>query len=414
MLFVLCSWLFADWNLFSGESRQVPARGALWIENRKVLEGEDQGAHFVLKAKSPGKTLLRNGSEVTEVWVLSNLQRHTHQLLRNSLRETRGLWQKIFAGKIEVHGRLVRWQDWKSLAETCESSDCEYVFRARMTPDQQEKVSEFLYQQIREKAFPPIQLNKTGETFSVLTPNGIPTPGLEKFLKNYGLSLQTSPHSLEVKPLVRVQITVSEIRKGAARQLGFDWPTQISAQIFPRVGESEDQGVLTLKALEESGSATILAKPTLLCRSGETADFLAGGEIPIRILNFKTHDVVWKKYGIQLKLKPKADSAGKMSVDLDTEISTPDFSNSVDGIPSLQVHRVHSHFDLLQARTVILSGLLRQDLSQSAKGLPLLQKIPVLGQLFSSQNYLDKTSELVIWVRPEVVRPEQMPEVQTP
>ncbi|RYZ78230.1 MAG: type II and III secretion system protein, partial [Proteobacteria bacterium] len=159
------------------------------------------------------------------------------------------------------------------------------------------------------------------------------------------------------------------------------------------------------------GKGRILASPTLLCRSGKEAEFLAGGEFPIRMMNLRMQDVVWKKYGVQMKVRPKADSSGRMSIALDIEVSTIDGSRGVDGIPAMLTNRMSSHFDLSKPQTIALSGLIKNEESNRQAGLPLLSRIPVLGALFSSRDFQENRSELIIFVRPSIVKENSGPTI---
>jgi pilus assembly protein CpaC len=186
-------------------------------------------------------------------------------------------------------------------------------------------------------------------------------------------------------------------------QYGLKWPDTYSARILPQGLERTEDLIFNGKALEESGHGKILASPNIICRSGKEAEFLAGGEFPIKILNYKVQDIVWKRYGILLRVKPKADSAGRISLSIETEISTIDKSTAVDGVPGLLTNRVSSHFDLTQPRTIALSGLIKNEDGTSSAGIPYLSRVPILGPLFSSKDFQEKRTELVIFVRPSIL-----------
>jgi len=116
-------------------------------------------------------------------------------------------------------------------------------------------------------------------------------------------------------------------------------------------------------------------------------------------------DVVWKKYGIIMKVKPRADFSGKMSISIETEVSSIDPSTVGEGVPALFTNKIQSHFDLNESRVIALSGLIKNEQSESSKGLPGLSRIPILGALFSSKDFRDNRTELVVFVRPEVLSP---------
>ena len=93
-----------------------------------------------------------------------------------------------------------------------------------------------------------------------------------------------------------------------------------------------------------------------------------------------------------------------MSLSIDTEITTLDPGMAVDNIPGLLTNRVSSHFDLTRPQTIALSGLLKSEDGESSSGLPFLSRLPVLGALFSSKDFREHRSELVIFVRPMILQ----------
>jgi pilus assembly protein CpaC len=193
---------------------------------------------------------------------------------------------------------------------------------------------------------------------------------------------------------------VIEVRKSFLRNLGIQWPE--AASISLNNNSSTEELWTNIHGFETNGDASLLASPNILCKSHEEAEFVAGGEFPIKIINGKLHDVIWKKYGILVKFKPIADFSGHMNIEMESEISQIDGSITVDGIPGLTTHKIKSEFDLFDSQTILLSGLIRSDQSKSAEGIPFLKDIPILGNLFKSQLFKNNESELIVLVRPEI------------
>ena len=222
-------------------------------------------------------------------------------------------------------------------------------------------------------------------------------------LHSFGIVVNKSKDNIDISPLIKVQITVAEVRKGSLLSYGVDWPNSYSAQILPKVFGGEDAQSINFRFLESQGLAKVLASPNILCRSGKEANFLAGGEIPIKIINYKTQDVIWKQYGIVLKVQPRADLSGKMSIALESEVSSLDDAHAVDGVPGILTNKIQSTFDLSETRTIALSGLIKSEQSHKSQGLPGLSHIPILGDLFASKDFQENRTELVVFVRPEIV-----------
>ena len=113
--------------------------------------------------------------------------------------------------------------------------------------------------------------------------------------------------------------------------------------------------------------------------------------------------MIWKTYGIQLKVLPTVDIHGKLSMQLTTEVSTIDESQKVDGLPGFLTNRIQNQFHLKQTEAIVISGLIREDSGKSKEGLPFLQHIPILGALFSSEEYKNQKTELVVIVKPKII-----------
>ena len=162
----------------------------------------------------------------------------------------------------------------------------------------------------------------------------------------------------------------------------------------------------------ESQIGKVIANPKLLCRSGESAHFLAGGEIPIKLVGFKTSEVQWKKYGVILDITPLADIQRGISTKLVTEVSLLDEAHKIEGIPGLLTNRIETHFDIRGEKTIALSGLIKNEIGRGSQDTPLLSAIPLLGELFKSKEYKENKTELIIFVTPRVISPENPPPVE--
>lgn len=151
-----------------------------------------------------------------------------------------------------------------------------------------------------------------------------------------------------------------------------------------------------------SGDAVILASPRLVARSGGEADFLAGGEIPIEIVTPTSAAVEFKEFGILLNIQPEVDLEGNIMATVETEISAVDNSVTVGGVPGFLTRRTSADISMRSGETLVLSGLINQEISEDMQGLKGLSSLPILGRLFRSESFRDNKTELVIFVSPEV------------
>lgn len=165
-----------------------------------------------------------------------------------------------------------------------------------------------------------------------------------------------------------------------------------------------------LDLLGQEGLASVLAEPTLTAISGQTASFLAGGEIPVvtnSALNGVT--VTYKEYGIRLNFTPTVLSHDRISLNVRPEVSQlTDIGAVTTGnitIPALSTRRVDTTVELGSGDSFVIGGLLQNSRNNKNSRLPGLGDLPILGKLFQSQSFQNDESELVVMVTPFIVQP---------
>lgn len=172
--------------------------------------------------------------------------------------------------------------------------------------------------------------------------------------------------------------------------------------------------------LETEGLATVLAEPSLTTSTGKPASFLAGGQYPIPVRGEQgTVTVQYQPFGVSLNFTPVVMSNDRMSILVNPEVSTLNFSNpiQVSGFtyPILDTRKAQATVELGSGQSFVLAGLLRNDTDNNVSKLPGVGDIPVLGALFRSQRFQNNQTELVILVTPYIVHPVSDPKkLQTP
>jgi len=162
-----------------------------------------------------------------------------------------------------------------------------------------------------------------------------------------------------------------------------------------------------INLLKEDGAARTLAEPYLSTRSGEAATFHSGGSYPLAVLNeFGQPVVQMQDYGIQLSIEPISDEKGNIISSISAEMSTLDFSTIVNGVPGLLTRETESVVNLKSGDTMIISGLVQLSDSKAVEKIPILGDIPILGELFTSKNFNENKTELIILVTPQIVSPD--------
>ncbi|MEM1086921.1 MAG: type II and III secretion system protein family protein [Pseudomonadota bacterium] len=192
---------------------------------------------------------------------------------------------------------------------------------------------------------------------------------------------------------------------------------------------------VAVDALERIGIVRTLAEPNIMAVSGESAQFLAGGEFPVPVGQDQNGQITieFKPFGVGLGFTPMVLSEGRISLKISTEVSELSNNGAFQGqtiagvdtqgnvitaqtltIPALIVRRAESTVELPSGGSTMLAGLIQSRSRQTIDQLPGIKKLPVLGALFQSRDFLNEETELVIIVTPYLVDPAKKDELRTP
>lgn len=156
-----------------------------------------------------------------------------------------------------------------------------------------------------------------------------------------------------------------------------------------------------INLLAQEGQAVVLAQPQLLARSGATAEFLAGGEVPYATTDRNGNtQTSFKPYGVSLRITPSVERSGAVRSRIEVEVSSIDPSLSVPGGPSLKTRRTATEFNVRSGQTLALAGFLSRDTANNVDRVPGLGALPILGALFRSTRFQRHETELVVLVTP--------------
>lgn len=251
---------------------------------------------------------------------------------------------------------------------------------------------------------------------------------------------------------VMLKVTVAEMARSIIKQLGIDMSASLNygtsvvnfnnsnpftAYGRPLVAQNGITGGFgsgaatgapsvqaTIRAMESAGVVRTLAEPNLTAISGESANFIAGGEFPIPagyscdpVTRVCTTQISFKKFGISLNFTPVVLSEGRISLRVMSEVSelsndnslvitqavTANQNNSVT-IPSIKVRRAETTLEIPSGGAMAMAGLIADQTKQAVNGLPGLTQLPILGALFRSRDFINSQTELVLLVTPYIVR----------
>lgn len=229
---------------------------------------------------------------------------------------------------------------------------------------------------------------------------------------------------------VMLKVTIAEMQRDVLKQLGVDLSSSLgignavinlaSVNPFSVAGEalnglsaqlvSGTKIDQTLQAMERVGVLRTLAEPTLTAITGESANFLAGGEFPVPT---GTDDdgnisIEYKTFGVGLGFTPLVLSGGRISLKVSTEVSELSTDGAVSigniSIPSLKVRRVETTVELPSGGSLVMAGMIQESMKQTINGFPGIKDLPILGSLFRSRDFQNSETELVVIVTPYIIK----------
>lgn len=165
-----------------------------------------------------------------------------------------------------------------------------------------------------------------------------------------------------------------------------------------------------LDLAENDGLIATLAEPNLTALSGETANFLAGGELPIPMSSgLGTVSVEYKTYGVSLQFTPTVLADGRISLKVKPEVSELSYDNAIQmngfTVPGVSTRRAETTVEVGSGQSFIIGGLLKNTHQNSIAKTPGLGDVPVLGAMFRSNAFRRNETELMIIVTPYLVKP---------
>ncbi len=418
-IYILClillinQFLFAKGNLTQfkeeiilelGEDFPVPhVQQKIWIEHSPILKAESTPRGLALKPVSIGRCKVKIDGLIKIFYVVPVSYKSSFETWRKLSYKFPNVTVGFCENTICLKGQILDLSEFKKIIQFMRDHSAYISLGLTFHKKLQSDIESWYAIFFRENSMTPLKIifNPTWKVFLTAKED---FQVQKEVLQKVGLVVVENKQKIDIGDNVRVKIQITEVKKELTRSLGIKWPEGYSTQVL----NFESQGLqpfdLQVRAYEKSGDMKILASPNLICRTGKSAEFFAGGEFPIVTRDSKNYQsVIWKKYGISLRIKPLIDSIGQMSIELETEISSIDKSREINGIPAMHEHKLMSHFDLIQSKTIALSGLIKNETGTANEGLAYLKDIPLLGKLFASEEFLENRTELVIFVTPELM-----------
>lgn len=280
------------------------------------------------------------------------------------------------------------------------------------------------------------------------------------FAENRQTSQIVNLLKIEGEDQVTLKVTVAEVSRQVLKQLGFNGsitgprgsinfanPVNLGNAVTlaaqgALTGTAGSIGLATyMNAMEQAGVMRTLAEPSLTAISGQQAKFYVGGEFRLpaeQAVSTEENSVTGGErqvvsrsittvdYGIELNFKPIVLSPGRISLNIETNVSEPTYEGSVTtgngssiNVPgntymSIRKREASTTVELPSGGSIVIAGLVQDNIRQAMSGLPGLSKVPVFGTLFRSKDFVRNETELVIIATPYLVRPVARSEIARP
>ncbi|SDF21695.1 type II and III secretion system protein family protein [Sporomusa acidovorans] len=230
---------------------------------------------------------------------------------------------------------------------------------------------------------------------------------------------------------VRIEARVVEINREAAKSFGIKWSgdsigtagnfsfgqssvNSLAPKAFGNLGTYSPVNA-QLDALVKNGLAKILSQPNMITLSGDKANIMVGGQIPVPVgLSDGRISIEWKDYGIKLDIAPEVNADKLIQSKIKAEVSTLDWTDEHKielglgmKIPPIKIRKAETAIALSSGQTMAIGGLISSEVTKDVYKVPLLGDIPVIGNLFKSTAFSRGETEVIIFITPTLVNPDE-------
>jgi pilus assembly protein CpaC len=234
-------------------------------------------------------------------------------------------------------------------------------------------------------------------------------------LKEIGFNFQSLGRGLQIATQAPNTVTgalSNSFQQGAPSGIQLQNTLPLTSAFNLLLGSPQSNILTALSALNSAGLTQLLAEPTLLVRSGDTASFLAGGEVPIPVPqggSSNTVTIEYHKYGVKLDIAPTVLSSDRIVLKVAPEVSEIDNANGVSlqgfTVPAFRTRTTSTTVELGDGQSFVLAGLIYSNSAITESKFPWLGSIPILGVFFKTTQNARQRQELIIVATPRLVRP---------
>ncbi len=236
---------------------------------------------------------------------------------------------------------------------------------------------------------------------------------------SYGVQYYLQSRNLGLKPntgsLLETQSAAAPTPVAAAAAAAGTAANAFINRAFPGFNfliGSETQPSIVLDALHSVTSVKVLSNPSLVVINNQVATLQVGDVVPVSTgsatvlttSNTVVNTIDYRNTGIILRVSPRINANATVRLDVEQEISNVSPQTATSLTPTVSERRVKSSIAVASGQTVLLAGLISEQQNGDRNGIPLLDQIPGLGDAFSHQDKKGVRTELIIFIRPQIIR----------
>jgi pilus assembly protein CpaC len=412
-----------------GQQKTIDAHdmNRIAVGNPAIADVKALNKQILVTAIGPGQTDIiiwdaDNKQRSIKVQVVETDPKVVAREIRQLLKGVEGIRVIAMNSKVIIEGKALRKED-LNIIEKIAVLYPQVTNLATLSPAVLDTISNHINIELKETGLNGVTAERLGR--HIVIQGEVPSEDEKEKINIIAAAFDVDIKNLakvgvSLKKMILVNVDFIEIEKNKMTEIGIDWNDLLSitgevaggAEFGEDVQSRQFNGAFslgssygaTIKMLYNKKNAHIIARPKLLCRSGEKAEFLAGGEIPVKIATLAAAKVEWKQFGIILNIEPVVDNNDNIATTIEVENST--INDFVDGQPAFQSSRVKTNINVKSGEVIVLSGLVNREHAKAVNKIPLLGSIPILGELFKSRAFRSNQSELVIFVTPVVMAPD--------
>ena len=397
-----------------------------------------QGRQILVTAIGKGTTDLitwdvEGKQTTTMVHVILKDIRLVQREVKGMLGNMEGVTVRLIGERVVVDGEVFTNSDMQRIKKVADIYPEEVTLLVRLSPSVTRLLASEISRSLRKNGYKDVSASGIGDKI-FLEGTVRDKSDKKEILKLAGAYFEPCVSLVRlvgrVEDLVLLDIRFMEVGKNLAEKIGVNWDnsarfemtsvdfrsvkttTKSTKKLLEDIGDVGvtnqnsktygGEGLLgfgaTVEFTETSSFARTLAHPKLVCKSGEEAKFIAGGEIPIVLILTDRFAVQYKDYGIILKMSPVVHSDRRISATVEAESSALDWANQVEDYPALRVRSVETYVTMEEGKVLALSGLVKSTDAKDVEKVPVIGNFPILGELFKSRNFTNDDTELVIFL----------------